>query len=134
MFEESGATIRLIRALPTVAPRLSRDGNRGTVDLSPRSPLPEKALAAPVVESEEGGRVRYPTVGAERMLWLTDPDLGDRLVVVPIRGAGLGLALPYGFPQFRSLPTQQGIVLQPLTSGRSEEHTSELQSLMRIPY
>src|SRR3546814_4858254 len=61
--------------------------------------------------------VRYPTVGAERMLWLTDPDLGDRLVVVPIRGAGLGLALPYGFPQFRSLPTQQGIVLQPLTSG-----------------
>src|SRR3546814_14824998 len=51
------------------------------------------------------------------MLWLTDPDLGDRLVVVPIRGAGLGLALPYGFPQFRSLPTQQGIVLQPLTSG-----------------
>src|SRR3546814_6745523 len=73
--------------------------------------------SAATVEGEEGGRMRYPTVGAERMLWLTDPDLGDRLVVVPIRGAGLGLALPYGLPQFRSLPTQQGIVLQPLTSG-----------------
>src|SRR3546814_4743428 len=117
------------------------------------------------------------------MLWVSDPGAGDRLVVVPIRGAGMGLTLPYGFPQFRSLQTHQGIVLQPLTStievatvssgvlvrdrngllvskpaerrtaqragtppavspglldlevwrrgGRSEEHTSELQSPMR---
>src|SRR3546814_664293 len=35
LLEESGATILLIRALPTVAPRLSRDGNRWTVDLRP---------------------------------------------------------------------------------------------------
>jgi hypothetical protein len=116
LLEESGATILLIRAQPTVAPRLSRDGSRWTVDLRPRSPLPERALAAPVVESEGGGRVRYPVVGAGRMLWLSDPDAGDRLVVVPIRGAGMGLTLPYGFPQFRSLQTHQGIVLQPLTS------------------
>src|SRR3546814_3630358 len=50
------------------------------------------------------------------MLWVSDPGAGDRLVVVPIRGAGMGLTLPYGFPQFRSLQTHQGIVLQPLTS------------------
>ncbi|HMA13424.1 MAG TPA: hypothetical protein VKP12_01470, partial [Kiloniellaceae bacterium] len=116
LLEEGGATILLIRALPTVAPRLSRDGGRWTVELRSRNPLPEKALAAPLVESEEGGRVRYPVVGAGRMLWVTDPDVGDRLVVVPIRGEGMGLTLPYAFPQFRSLQTHQGIVLQPLTS------------------
>lgn len=116
LLEEAGATILLIRALPTVAPRLSRDGSRWTVELRPRSPLPEKALAAPLVETEEGGRVRYPVVGAGRMLWVTDPDAGDRLVIVPIRGEGMGLTLPYVFPQFRSLQTHQGIVLQPLTS------------------
>lgn len=122
LLEENGATILLILAQPTVAPRLSRDGSRWTVDLRPRSPLPERALAAPVVEggdnkAEGTARVRYPVIGTGRMLWITDPDAGDRLVVVPIRGAGMGLTLPYGFPQFRSLQTHQGIVLQPLTAG-----------------
>ncbi|MGF1591697.1 MAG: hypothetical protein ACFCUW_00380 [Kiloniellaceae bacterium] len=117
MMEEAGATILQFAAPVTVAPRLSRDGGTWTVDLRPRSSLPEQALAAPVVEDEEGGRIRYPVIGAGRMLWVTDPDAGDRLVLVPIRGAGMGLTLPYGFPQFRSLQTQQGIVLQPLTAG-----------------
>jgi len=114
--EDHGATILVIRAQPIVVPRLTRDGNLWTVDLRPRSPLPEHALAAPVVESEEGGRVRYPVVGAGRMLWTTDPDAGDRLVLLPVRGAGMGLTLPYRFPQFLSLASQQGIVLQPLTA------------------
>ncbi|MEQ9609846.1 MAG: hypothetical protein RLN99_19480, partial [Kiloniellaceae bacterium] len=122
LLEEGGATILLIRTQPTVVPRLSRDGTSWSVDLRPRSPLPERALAAPVVETPEeeaarGARVRYPVVGTGRMLWVTDPDAGDRLVVVPVRGSGMGLTLPYGFPQFRSLQTHQGIVLQPLTAG-----------------
>lgn len=122
LLEDGGSTILLIRTQPTVAPRLSRDGTSWSVDLRPRSPLPERALAAPVVETPENradgyARVRYPVVGTGRMLWVTDPDAGDRLVVVPLRGAGMGLTLPYGFPQFRSLPTHQGIVLQPLTAG-----------------
>jgi tetratricopeptide (TPR) repeat protein len=116
LFEQDGGTILVIRAVPTVTPRLSREGSRWTVDLRPRSSLPERGLAAPVIEGEGGSRVRYPVVGAGRMLWITDPDAGDRLVVVPTRGAGMGLALPYGFPQFRSLQSQQGIVLQPLTT------------------
>lgn len=116
LMEDHGATILLIRAQPIVVPRLTRDGNGWTVDLRSRSPLPERALAAPVVESEEGGRVRYPVIGTGRMLWVTDPDAGDRLVILPVRGAGMGLALPYGFPQFLSLASQQGIVLQPLTA------------------
>ena len=115
LMEDQGATILLIRAQPIVVPRLIRDGNSWSVDLRPRSPLPERALAAPVVESEEGGRVHYPVIGAGRMLWVTDPDAGDRLVLLPVRGAGMGLTLPYSFPQFSSLASQQGIVLQPLT-------------------
>ena len=122
LLEDDGSTILIIGAVPTVAPRLSREGGRWTIDLRPRSPLPERGLAAPVIENakaqEEGGpRVRYPVIGAGRMLWVTDPDAGDRLVLVPTRGAGMGLTLPYSFPQFRSLQTHQGIVLQPLTSG-----------------
>ncbi len=116
LMEDHGATILLIRAQPIVVPRLARDGNLWTVDFRPRSPLPEQALAAPVVESEAGGRVRYPVIGTGRMLWITDPDAGDRLVLLPVRGAGMGLTLPYSFPQFQSLATQQGIVLQPLTA------------------
>jgi len=116
LLEDDGATVLIIGASPTVVPRLSREGSRWTVDLRPRSSLPERGLAAPVIESEGGDRVRYPVVGAGRMLWVTDPDAGDRLVVVPTRGAGMGMALPYSFPQFRSLQSPQGIVIQPLTS------------------
>ncbi len=117
LLADAGATILVIGANPTVVPRLSREGSRWTVDLRPRSSLPERGLAAPVIEDEGGDRVRYPVVGAGRMLWVTDPDAGDRLVVVPTRGAGMGMALPYSFPQFRSLQSPQGIVIQPLTSG-----------------
>jgi hypothetical protein len=117
LIEQDGATILIIGAIPTVAPRLSREGSSWSLDLRPRSPLPERGLAAPVIEDEGYTRIRYPVIGAGRTLWITDPDAGDRLVVVPIRGAGMGLALPYAFPQFRSLQTQQGIVLQPLTRG-----------------
>src|SRR3546814_19711248 len=56
LLEESGATILLIRALPTVAPPLSTDGNRWTVDLRPRRPLPAQALPAPVVEGDDRKR------------------------------------------------------------------------------
>ncbi|WP_193371071.1 hypothetical protein [Pelagibius marinus] len=122
LMEDGGSTILIIGAAPTVAPRLSREGSRWTVDLRPRSPLPERGLAAPVIESptdEAGGvaRIRFPVIGAGRMLWVSDPNAGDRLVVVPTRGAGMGLTLPYSFPQFRSLQTHQGIALQPLSPG-----------------
>ncbi len=116
LIEDGEATVIVIGALPTVAPRLTREENSWQVDLRPRNTLPQKALAAPVVEKGDYARVRFPLSGARRAYWVTDPDAGDRMVVVPTRGAGMGLALGYTYPQFRSLPTQQGVVLQPLTS------------------
>ncbi|WP_299391257.1 hypothetical protein [Pelagibius sp.] len=116
LIEDGEATVIVIGALPTVAPRLTREENSWQVDLRPRNALPQKALAAPVVEKGDYARVRFPLSGARRGYWVTDPDAGDRMVVVPTRGAGMGLALGYTYPQFRSLPSQQGVVLQPLTS------------------
>ncbi|WP_299616709.1 hypothetical protein [Pelagibius sp.] len=117
LLDVPGATVVAINALPTVAPRLTREDNRWIVDLRPRSALPQRALAAPVVESGDYNRVRFPMSGADRLLWATDPDAGDRLVIVPTRGAGMGLTLPYNYPQFRSLQSQQGVILQPLSAG-----------------
>src|SRR3546814_17947790 len=57
-----------------------------------------------------------PICVAGSMLWVSDPGEGDLLGGVPIRGGGMGLTLPYGFPQCRRLQTHQGIVRQPLTS------------------
>ena len=116
LLDVPGATVMTISTLPTVAPRLTREDNRWIVDLRPRSALPQKALAAPVVESGDYKRVRFPLSGADRLLWATDPDAGDRLVIVPTRGAGMGLTLPYSYPQFRSLQSQQGVILQPLSA------------------
>ena len=110
------ATVMVVKAIPTVAPRLTRDENRWTVDLRPRSALPQRALADPVVEFEGYQRVRFPLSGARDLVWVTDPDAGDRLVIVPTRGAGMGMTLPHAYPQFRSLRSQQGVILQPLAS------------------
>ncbi|WP_422367582.1 hypothetical protein [Pelagibius sp.] len=110
------ATVMVVNAIPTVAPRLTRDESRWIVDLRPRSALPLRALADPVIESEGYQRVRFPLSGARDLVWVTDPDAGDRLVIVPTRGAGMGMTLPHAYPQFRSLQSQQGVVLQPLAS------------------
>ena len=53
----------------------------------------------------------------ERVLRIRDPDLGDRLLIVPVSTAGLGVKGSRSFPQFRALATYQGVAIAPLSDG-----------------
>jgi len=46
-----------------------------------------------------------------RVVGLTDPATGDHLQIVPVRPAGQGIGTEVAWPEFKLLPTHQGIVI-----------------------
>ncbi len=60
-----------------------------------------------------GPRVVMPTAGASPPVELRDPDVGDRIVVVPLDRPGIGVPLRREYPQFTILPAAQGVAVAP---------------------
>jgi tetratricopeptide (TPR) repeat protein len=52
--------------------------------------------------------------GPSRPIAFNDPEMGDRLWVVPVRGTGEGIGVRHQWPEIRLLPARQGIVIEPL--------------------
>ena len=107
-----------------VTPRLRADGNDWAIDFRPRA---EGPLAEIPQQSEMtgtlGGRLLLAVTDPAPPIELRDPEVGDRLVVVPVRAAGTGVAEGRQWPEVVLLPTQQGIAIQPLSEGITVEST-----------
>ncbi len=108
------AAVLLFTTGADAAPRLSRDGTHWIVDFRSRVRGPDR-LIAQRVESRpsEGVRLLLPVRGAGEAVWLEDPEVGDRIAVVPVPDAGLGLAEGRDWPEFQLLPTIQGVAVVP---------------------
>jgi hypothetical protein len=105
-------------ALPwSMVPSLRRDGRTWHVDLRPGPDEPETDLSVEIESGDGEGRVLFRASGATGVVQVRDPDLGDRLVVVPIETPGLGLGVRRSFPQFKALATYQGLAVAPLSDG-----------------
>ncbi|WP_162937989.1 lipopolysaccharide assembly protein LapB [Kiloniella sp. EL199] len=115
--EVAGATVIRLSAPGTQVPRLSKADNTWTVDIRRRSPLPVQSISNVLGEGEDGPEVRFLVKSVSRLLSLSHPELGDRLIVAPIGEPNLGSSNIDEFPQFRSLPSYQGVVLQPTAEG-----------------
>ncbi|KLN60292.1 hypothetical protein WH96_14060 [Kiloniella spongiae] len=113
----SGATVVRLTAPVTQVPRLSKEDNTWIVDIRRRSPLPVQSISNVLGEGEDGPEVRFLVKSVSRLLSLSHPELGDRLIVAPIGEPNLGSSNIDEFPQFRSLPSYQGVVLQPTAEG-----------------
>jgi tetratricopeptide (TPR) repeat protein len=90
-----------------------REGNAWVIDIGrlPRTP------DVPVQVSARGGdpasaRLVAEMPGARTILHLRDPDVGDEIVVAPTAAAGTGVENERIYPQFRLLPTAQGVAIQ----------------------
>ncbi|MCW5750087.1 MAG: hypothetical protein KIT81_02990 [Alphaproteobacteria bacterium] len=107
------ATILRLPLRPGLLPVARRAGNDWVVELRPSA---DGALARPVeVRAERdgtGGRLLVALVEAGEPLALTDPDVGDRLVLVPSAASGLGMNLPRQYPQLTMLQSAQGLAIQ----------------------
>ena len=62
---------------------------------------------------EQGPRVFLPVADAGNLVEIQDPEVGDRLAVVPVHGQGHGVAAKRAFLQFAVLPTAQGVAILP---------------------
>jgi hypothetical protein len=111
-----GTAVRLTLP-PLFAPRLSFKDNVWSVDIRRRVPLPEDTVSVSVKSREQGPEVLFKAAGVRALLSVVDPDLNDRLVVAPLREAGLGVATAQQFAQFQALSSYQGVVLQPTAEG-----------------
>lgn len=96
-----------------VAPKLRRDGTDWLVDLRPRLIRPEKPATLDLRAGHDGPRLVFPVTGAGRLIQLDDPDMGDRVHVLPVSLADFGLATARDFPQFQALATYQGLAIVP---------------------
>jgi len=113
-----GATVLRLNAAPVLAPEVTRDGSLWKVRIQPGAPQLERVITPEFVEDEKVGQhLRFPIGGAGELIWVTDPQIGDRFVVVPTAIYGQGVPEAFRYPQFHALPTQLGVVLLPQTDG-----------------
>lgn len=77
--------------------------------LSTLSPI--EATAQP--DSTMGARVFLPVPEPGRAVPVTDPEMGDNFIVVPVIPLGYGVTHHYVYPQFRIRPSSQGLVVEP---------------------
>ncbi len=120
--ENAPATTILRLNLPSgFVPSLRREDRAWIVDLQPRADEPQTALSLEYMTETADPSIQFSVGGTRGVLSVRDPDLGDRLEIVPVPVAGQGLKRPRRFLQFRALATYQGLAIIPMSDGLTVE-------------
>lgn len=93
---------------------LGRDGLAWILDLGARATEPVGSLEPMPRQDQDGAALVLPVAEPGAPVALSDPAVGDTLVVVPVLAPGHGLARGRDYPEFRLLSSLQGIVVHPL--------------------
>jgi hypothetical protein len=102
-----------------------REHDAWTLTLRNEARRPQNAATVTIeAATAEGPRVAVSMSGGESLVTLTDPERGDRLRVVPVRNAGLGVDPGRQFAQFDILPTIQGLVVMARADGIAVRQTA----------
>jgi len=98
-----------------VNPRVARDGLSWILRFAEHPLAAQHAIEART-EVDENGSIRLFLAVPEpgEPIGITDPEVGDNLIVVPVVPLGHGVSRVYTYPQLRLLATGQGVVIQPL--------------------
>ncbi len=109
-----GATVLRMAVDKGINPSLRRDGLAWILDFR-KQPIeattPLSVNAQP--NSPVGSRLFVPVAEPGDPIVLTDPEVGDNIVIVPVIPLGHGTEVEYIYPQLRFLPTSQGLVVKP---------------------
>lgn len=114
-FPNQNGTVLRIRTSRRYNPSVARDGLAWIFNLAPRQMTPQVALdvtAQP--NSPVGARVFIPVPEPGRAVSVTDPNIGDNFVVVPLIPLGQAIGRKYTYPQFNIQISAQGVVINPL--------------------
>lgn len=117
-FSVAGATVLRFGLVDGIAPRVARSGQAWMVELSTNTATPSQPLTVTAEPDARGGaRVLLPASDASRLVSIGDPEVGDRLVVVPVTEPGLAVAVGREFVQFEVPVTAQGALVVPRSDG-----------------
>ncbi|NQU60525.1 MAG: hypothetical protein HQ512_05305 [Rhodospirillales bacterium] len=108
------ATVLRMSTAPGINVGLRRDGLAWLLDFHKNPVGVATALAVKAQpDSPVGARLFVPVTEPGKPIAITDPEVGDNLVIVPVIPLNHGIDLEYTYPQLRFLPTAQGLVIQP---------------------
>ena len=108
------ATLLRLTTLAGVNPLLRRDGLAWILEFRQQPLQPATSVEiTPQPNSPVGARLFIAVTEPGDGIVLTDPAVGDNLVVVPIIPLGHGVAVVRNYPQVTVLQSSQGIVLKP---------------------
>jgi len=112
----SDATVLRMSTSPGVNVGLRRDGLAWLLDFRTKPVNVANALIVKAQpDSPVGSRLFVSVAEPGRPIAITDPEVGDNLVIVPIIPLNNGIDLEYIYPQLHFLPTAQGLVIKPWT-------------------
>ena len=107
----------------TPAPTIHNSGNTWIIELAPH----QQSGAAKTIQqrretlAQGGASLLLEAENPGPVLTLSDPTIGDQLKITPLRDAGLGVVEQAVWPEFKLLPSYQGIVVAPLADNVSVE-------------
>jgi hypothetical protein len=108
------ATVFRIVAPAGFNPTMARVGSAWVVDLLDQALRPERPVQVEPHPEATPPRVRFGLhLAAGAPVEVVDPDLGERLLVVPNGELGEGLARTASFVDFQALASAQGLALRP---------------------
>ncbi|MEI7607546.1 MAG: tetratricopeptide repeat protein, partial [Rhodospirillaceae bacterium] len=114
----TGGSAFRVAMRPWLRPIVEREGTVWRVVFVPKA-LPSRLELA--VESQPdfplGGRVLVHAPDAPAVVEMTDPEIGDRLLVVPLPAAVQAVSRVNRFPEAEFVPALQGVVIRPHGDG-----------------
>ncbi|HYE01489.1 MAG TPA: tetratricopeptide repeat protein, partial [Alphaproteobacteria bacterium] len=114
VLDEVGTVVRL-RLPEGRSPIVDRDGTAWLITLAERPELPLTPLTVkPEPDFPLGARVLVAVEDADRVISVEDPEVGDRLMVVPLPAPGRAVVDRHRFPEAEIMPAAQGVVVRPI--------------------
>jgi len=108
------ATVLRIRTSQRYNPAVARDGLAWLIDFAPRQMAPQAALEVKAQpDSPVGARIFVAVPEPGRPIAVSDPNIGDNFVVVPVIPLGQAVGRKFTFPQFSIQSAAQGVVINP---------------------
>ncbi len=110
------ATLLRFRLQPGLYPAVTRKEATWVVDLAEEaSGVAHVIKVKPEPHAAMGARLFLPVVDLGERIEVTDPEVGDRLVTVPLEAAESGIAIERDFLEVKVLATAQGVAITPKT-------------------
>ena len=113
----AAATVIRVVTRRGLEPSIRRVGNEWVIDLKAQDFHVESPVTVLAQPDARPARIVFEMQGSSAPITVNDPEVGDRLLVVPTIEVGRGVSLEHSVVEFRALVSAQGLVLRPNLEG-----------------